>query len=119
MSQSENQPPTGGKAAPKKTSTLATNAKFQPTVPQAPKFATDERMKERSAFDEALRMKEEERQKAEEAEQEAEERRKEEEVKELRKVLDETAKANVHPVPEWYKERPKLKKETDSAGISS
>ncbi|KAG9048040.1 hypothetical protein FS837_000928 [Tulasnella sp. UAMH 9824] len=118
VSQSENQPPTGGKA-PKKNSTLATHAKYQPTVPNAPKLATDERMKERSAFDEAIRKKEEERRKAEEAEQEAEERRKEQEVKELRKLLDETARANAHPVPEWYKERPKLKKETDGAGVSS
>ncbi|KAG8892939.1 hypothetical protein FRC01_013870, partial [Tulasnella sp. 417] len=118
VSQSENQPPAGGKA-PKKNSTLATHAKFQPTVPHAPKLATDERMKERSVFDEALRKKEEERLKAEEAEREAEERRKEQEVKELRKLLDETARANAHPVPEWYKERPKLKKETDGAGVSS
>ncbi|KAG9011447.1 hypothetical protein FRB90_007260 [Tulasnella sp. 427] len=119
VSQSENQPPTAGKAPSKKTSTLATHAKFQPTVPQAPKFALDERMKERSVFDEVLRQKEEERQKAEEAELEAEERRKEQEVKELRKLLDETARANVHPVPEWYKERPKLKKEADGAGVPS
>ncbi|KAG8893213.1 hypothetical protein FRC00_010840 [Tulasnella sp. 408] len=118
VSQSENQPPTSGKA-PKKNSTLATHAKFQPTVPNAPKLATDERMKERSAFDETIRKKEEERRRAEEAEREAEEQRKEQEVKELRKLLDDTARANAHPVPEWYKERPKLKKETDGAGVSS
>lgn len=89
-----------------KPSTLAPNAaQFKPTVPQAPKFATDERMKERLAFDDLIRRKEEEKRLAEEAARIEEEKRKEEEVKQLRRLLDENARAN--PVPEWYKERPK------------
>lgn len=65
-------------------------------------------MKEREAYDEGLRQKEEQRRKEEEERLLAEGRTKEEEVKALRRVLDETAKANVHEPPEWYKDRPKL-----------
>ncbi|KAG8903655.1 hypothetical protein FRB99_002893 [Tulasnella sp. 403] len=91
-----------------KPSTLASGHKLKPTVPQSTKFATDTRMKDRLVFDEAIRKKEEEKRKLEEAEKLDEARRKDDEVRALRKALDDHLRANVHNVPEWYKERPKL-----------
>ncbi|KAG9012584.1 hypothetical protein FRB94_005519 [Tulasnella sp. JGI-2019a] len=92
-----------------KPSTLSlANTAFKPTVPQELNLATATRMKERNAFDEAVRRKDEERQMAEEERRKEEEHKKDQEVKALRKLLDETAKANVHEAPEWYKDRPHL-----------
>ena len=78
---------------------------FKPTIPQAPNFATDARMREREAFDEHIRLKEEERRLEEEKQTEEDQRKAEDEVKELRRLMDEHARANVHPVPQWYEER--------------
>ncbi|KAG8849986.1 hypothetical protein FRB96_000591 [Tulasnella sp. 330] len=93
---------------PLKPSTLNHLTSYQPTVPQSPKLATAMRLQERGPFEDTMRRKEEERREAGEERRKEEERRKDEEVKALRKLLDETAKANVHEPPEWYKDRPHL-----------
>lgn len=72
-------------------------------------------MKDRLAFDDLVRRKEEEKRSADEAARLEEEKRKEEEVKQLRRLLDENARANVHEVPEWYKERPRKVVNVDEA----
>lgn len=91
---------------PSKASTLTTKfAKPALTVPQAPKFATDERLKDRHAFDEKLRLKDEQRRTLEEAERLEREKLDAEEVRRLRRLMEANARANVHELPAWYKDR--------------
>ncbi|KAG6841131.1 hypothetical protein C0991_001521 [Blastosporella zonata] len=76
-----------------------------PVVPLPFQLSTDERAHEREKFEEHLREKERELERAIEQKRREEEENEEREIRELRKK----AVPRAHEVPEWYKEVPKKK----------
>ncbi|KAG7444833.1 uncharacterized protein BT62DRAFT_933884 [Guyanagaster necrorhizus] len=80
-----------------------------PVKPIAKEFNTDERIKERRMFDERIKEKEAEMERA------LEERRKQREEEEERQVRELRRKAvpKAHEVPEWYKDAPKRVRPTE------
>ncbi|KAJ3544605.1 hypothetical protein NMY22_g2721 [Coprinellus aureogranulatus] len=74
-----------------------------PTVPVAPRFATDARLEERHRFEEKVKEKERREREEMEAKRRQKEAEQERELRELRKK----AVPKAHEVPEWYKDAPK------------
>ncbi|TFK42203.1 hypothetical protein BDQ12DRAFT_732909 [Crucibulum laeve] len=82
---------------------------IHPVIPLPIEFATDLRMKERQKFDERVKAREREMEKAAEERRREREEEEEREVRELRK----RAVPRANEVPEWYKEAPKKKSRGD------
>ncbi|KAK0204490.1 hypothetical protein DFS33DRAFT_1382368 [Desarmillaria ectypa] len=80
-----------------------------PVKPMAKEFCTDERIKERRMFDERIKEKEAEIERALEERRKQREQEEEREVRELRRK----AVPKAHEVPEWYKDAPKRVRPTE------
>ncbi|KAJ3517502.1 hypothetical protein NMY22_g13950 [Coprinellus aureogranulatus] len=74
-----------------------------PTIPVAPRFATDARLEERHKFEEKVKEKERREREEMEAKRRQQQEEQERELRELRKK----AVPKAHEVPEWYKDAPK------------
>ncbi len=81
--------------------------------PIAKEFSTDERIKERRIFDERIKEKEAEMERALEERRKQREQEEEREVRELRRK----AVPKAHEVPEWYKDAPRRVR-ADRVGVS-
>lgn len=77
--------------------------------PIAKEFSTDERIKERRIFDERIKEKEAEMERALEERRKQREQEEEREVRELRRK----AVPKAHEVPEWYKDAPRRVRPTE------
>ncbi|KAK0434327.1 hypothetical protein EV421DRAFT_1909445 [Armillaria borealis] len=80
-----------------------------PVKPIAKEFSTDERIKERRIFDERIKEKEAEMERALEERRKQREQEEEREVRELRRK----AVPKAHEVPEWYKDAPRRVRPTE------
>ncbi|KAK0476412.1 hypothetical protein IW261DRAFT_422127 [Armillaria novae-zelandiae] len=80
-----------------------------PVKPIAKEFSTDERIKERRMFDERIKEKEAEMERALEERRKQREQEEEKEVRELRRK----AVPKAHEVPEWYKDAPRRVRPTE------
>ncbi|SJK99716.1 uncharacterized protein ARMOST_03027 [Armillaria ostoyae] len=80
-----------------------------PVKPIAKEFSTDERIKERRIFDERIKEKEVEMERALEERRKQREQEEEREVRELRRK----AVPKAHEVPEWYKDAPRRVRPTE------
>ncbi|KAK0495147.1 hypothetical protein EDD18DRAFT_1354336 [Armillaria luteobubalina] len=80
-----------------------------PVKPIAKEFSTDERIKERRIFDERIKEKEAEMERAFEERRKQREQEEEREVRELRRK----AVPKAHEVPEWYKDAPRRVRPTE------
>lgn len=87
--------------------------KVAPTVPIPIVFSTDDRAKERAKFDERVKERDLELERARKELRRQREAQEELEIKELRRK----AVPKAHEVPEWYKDAPK--RDRDLAGTRS
>ncbi|KAA1471466.1 hypothetical protein DENSPDRAFT_837471 [Dentipellis sp. KUC8613] len=85
----------------------ARRQQIAPTVPIAPHFSTEARLREREKFDEARRAKELEIERQKEEMRVLRELEEQKEIRELRKK----AVPRAHEVPEWYASAPKRRRE--------